>query len=44
VEEWKWIKWMIAKRRQKNPGDYTVWFRIALEKMTEKNMFQSSGF
>jgi len=24
---------------RKNPGDYTVWFRIALEKMTENKIF-----
>jgi isopentenyl-diphosphate Delta-isomerase len=45
VEEWKWISMdALLEDVETNPQDYTVWFRIALEKMTEKNMFQSSGF
>lgn len=44
AEAWKWIKIddLLADVK-KNPSNYTVWFRIALEKMMEKNVLQSSG-
>ena len=40
VEAWKWVKMdsLLADVR-KNPGDYTVWFRIALQKMFENKSF-----
>lgn len=38
VEEWKWIKMdNLLSDVKNNPADYTVWFRIALEKMREQN-------
>jgi isopentenyl-diphosphate Delta-isomerase len=40
VEAWKWIKMdKLMSDISKNPGVYTVWFRIALEEMIEKNFF-----
>lgn len=40
VDSWKWIKMDdLMEDVKKNPEDYTVWFRIALEKMEESGLF-----
>lgn len=40
VDSWKWIKIDdLMEDVKKNPEVYTVWFRIALEKMEESGLF-----
>lgn len=39
VESWKWIKMGdLLTDVKKNPDNYTVWFRIALEKLFPENL------
>ncbi len=38
VAEWKWVNWeYLLSEIEKNPQEYTVWFRIALKRIISQN-------